>query len=98
MPVFTDYLETKSEGVKAHVQWVRSISTADICTFSDGSSGAHERPSWGFVLQRDGSTFHKHRGILHRGEVYDAEIMGATMVLLAAMQARQGGEKLFYFT
>lgn len=84
-PVYTDNLGIKSEGVEAHVQWVRKISAEDICAFSDGSWEGHGRSSWCFVLQRNGRNFHNDQGILHGGEVYDAELMGATMALLAAI-------------
>lgn len=49
----------------------------------------------GFCSPTQWLNFHKNNGILHGGKVYDTEIMGATMALLAAIQARQGGEKIF---
>lgn len=40
-------------------------------------------------------TFQKGKGILHGGEVYDAEILGASMALLAATLARRPGENIY---
>ena len=86
---------TKLEGAKVHLEWIRSISPTDICAYSDGSSEGHRRSSWGYVLQRNGKTFEKGQGILHGGEVYDAEITGAIMALQAAIPASRTGEKVF---
>lgn len=46
------------------------------------------------TLQPDSRNF-KNQRILHGGEIFDAEIMGVTMVLLAATLARQGEERIF---
>ncbi|KAI0994969.1 hypothetical protein K3495_g13213 [Podosphaera aphanis] len=94
-PVYHIKLGTKPEGVEAHSKWVCSVSPTDICAYSDGSSIGHGRSSLGFVLQRGGVTFEKGRGALHGGEVYDAEIVGATAALKAAILARRFGEKIF---
>lgn len=48
--VYFENLGTKAEGVEAHNEWVRTISTSDICAYSDGSSEGHGRSSWGYVL------------------------------------------------
>ncbi|KAI0996532.1 hypothetical protein K3495_g11646 [Podosphaera aphanis] len=94
-PVYHIKLGTKPEGVEAHSKWVCSVSPTDICAYSDGSSIGHGRSSWGFVLQRGGVTLENGRGALHGGEVYDAEIVGATAALKAAILARRIGEKIF---
>lgn len=39
-PAYTTDLGSKSEGVEVYSQWIRTISPADICAFSDGSSEA----------------------------------------------------------
>lgn len=69
--------------------------TVDIRAYSDGSTEGHERSSWGLVLQRNGEKFEKDQGFLHGNEVYDAEIVGATMVLEAAILARHDDKKIF---
>lgn len=51
------------------------------------------RSSWEFVLQRKGIKFERGRVILHGGEVYDAELYGATIALRAALFARKSREK-----
>ncbi|KAI1005063.1 hypothetical protein K3495_g3155 [Podosphaera aphanis] len=94
-PVYTPMLGTKADIIQSHRRWICSISTADICAYSDGSSEGHGRSSWGYVLQRGGDTFKRGHGILHGGEVYDAEIFGATMALRAALSARQNNENIF---
>ncbi|KAI1005176.1 hypothetical protein K3495_g3041 [Podosphaera aphanis] len=95
-PTYPIYQKTKVEGVQNHLLWVRSVSPTDICAYSDGSSERHGRSAWGFVLQRGGGrTFEKGRGILHGGEVFDAEICGAIAALHAALGARKRGQKAF---
>ncbi|KAI0994371.1 hypothetical protein K3495_g13811 [Podosphaera aphanis] len=89
-------LGTKPEGVEAHSKWVCSVSPTDICAYSDGSSIGHGRSSWGFVLQRGDVTFEKGRGALHGGKLYDAEIVGATAALKAAILARRFWEKKIF--
>ncbi|POS83083.1 hypothetical protein EPUL_005064 [Erysiphe pulchra] len=49
----------------------------------------------GFVLQRGGINFNRGRGILHGGEVFDAELYGATAALHAALSVRQTGVNIF---
>lgn len=88
-PAYTENLGTKSEGINAHSNWTRTVQQTDICAYSDGSSEGHGRSTWGYVLQRGGITFEKNSGILHGGEVYDAEIHAATVVQHAALSARQ---------
>ena len=39
----------------------------------------------------------KGKGILHGGEVYVAEIFGATFALRTALSVRQNNEKIFVF-
>ncbi|KAI0994897.1 hypothetical protein K3495_g13283 [Podosphaera aphanis] len=94
-PAYSSNLGSKSEGVEAHLKWIQTIASSDICAYSDGSSEGHGRSSWGFVLKRGGQTFKKSHGILHGGEVYDAEIVGATMALRAALLARQEGQRIY---
>ena len=88
-------LGTKLEGLEPHRHWTRSISSFDICAYSDGSSEGIGRSSWGFFLQRGGKTFEHGNGTLHGAEVFDAEIMGATYALLATLRTRQGTEKIY---
>lgn len=94
-PVYITKFGSKPEGVKAHSQWLRSLSPIDICAYSDGSSEGHGRSSWGYVLQRGGTTFERGNGTLHGGEVYDAELNGAANALQAAISARRGEENIF---
>ena len=94
-PSYINKLGSKLEAVDAHSQWVSSISSTDICAYSDGSSVGHGRSSWGYVLQRGETTFERGNGIVHGGEVYDAELHGAAAALQAALTARRAGEKIF---
>ncbi|POS85318.1 hypothetical protein EPUL_003041, partial [Erysiphe pulchra] len=94
-PACTEDLGIKSQGVKAHTQWANTISSADICAFLDGSSEGYGCFAWGFVLQRGGVNIERGRGILHEGEVFDAEFYGATVAFHAALSARQKGAKIF---
>ena len=94
-PIFPTEQREKVRGLKDHVLWTRKIFQLDICAYSDGSSEGHGRSSWGFVLQRGGQTFEKGKGIMHGGEVYDAEIYGAVEALQAAVIARQEGQNIF---
>lgn len=94
-PAYTENLGTKSQGVEAHTQWVNTIRSADIFAFSDGSSEGHGRYAWGFVHQRGGIIIERGKGILHGGEVFDAELYGATVAFYAALSARQLDRKIF---
>lgn len=94
-PVYSENLGTKVEGIVAHQQWAKSISSTDICAYSDGSSEGHGRSAWGYVLQRRGETFDKNNGIIYGGEIFDAEVAGAAHALRAAVSKRQGGENIF---
>lgn len=94
-PVYVEELGNKSQGVEDHTRWANTLSSADICAFSDGSSVGHGRSAWGFVLQRGGITFKRGGGILHGGEVFDAELYGATVAFDAALSVRQTGGKIF---
>lgn len=94
-PSYFGNFGTKTEGIEDFKRWETLVSPLEICAYSDGSSEGHGRSSWGFVLKRAGTTFKRGNGILYGGEIYDAEIYGATMALLAAISARQSGEKIF---
>lgn len=94
-PACVESLGTKSQGVEAHTQWVNIVRSADICAFSYGSSERHGRSAWRFVLQRGGIIIERGRGILHGGEVFDAELYGATVAFYAALSARQLDGKIF---
>ena len=94
-PTYTPILGTKLVGILNHQNLMRTITSEDICAYSDGSSEGPGRSSWGYVLQRGGTTFKKGKGTLHGGEVYDAEIFGAKMALRTALSARQNDEKIF---
>lgn len=94
-PVYTPTLGSKVDAIQKHHEWLSRIASIDICAFSDGSSEGPGRSSWGYALQRGGRTFQKGHGILHGGEVYDAEIFGATIALRAALSARRNCEKIF---
>lgn len=72
-----------------------TIAPTDLCAYSDGSSEGPGRSSWGFALQRGGTTFRKGHGVLYGGEVYDAEIFGATIALREALSARNNSEKIY---
>ncbi|KAI0996144.1 hypothetical protein K3495_g12038 [Podosphaera aphanis] len=75
--------------------WAGSLSSSDIYASSDGSSEGHGRSSWGFVLQRGGVTFKAGQGTLHGGEIYDAELYGATAALEAALSVRENNGKIY---
>ncbi|KAI1005706.1 hypothetical protein K3495_g2518 [Podosphaera aphanis] len=79
----------------AHRMWAASISSSDICAYSDGSSEDHGRFSWGFFLQRRGITLKTGQGTLHGGEFYDDELYGATATLEAALSVRENNEKIY---
>ncbi|KAI1002900.1 hypothetical protein K3495_g5303 [Podosphaera aphanis] len=49
--------QKKAQGIINHENWIRTIPSAVICAYSDGSSEGHGRSSWGFVLQRGSITF-----------------------------------------
>ncbi|KAI0998194.1 hypothetical protein K3495_g9999 [Podosphaera aphanis] len=80
-------LGTKAEGLTQHRIRAASISSSDICAYSDGLSEGHGRSSSGFVLQRGSITFKTGQGTLNGGEVYVAELDGATAALEAALSA-----------
>lgn len=88
-PTYTSILGTKSVGIQNHQNLMRTITSEEVCAYSDGSSEGPERSSWGYVLQRRGTTFQKGHGVLHGREVYDAEIFDATIALRAALSASQ---------
>ncbi|KAI1005285.1 hypothetical protein K3495_g2934 [Podosphaera aphanis] len=94
-PAYFRTKKTEIEGIEDYLNWSRTITPSDICTFSDGSSEGHGRSSWGFALQLGGITFNKDQEILHGRKVYDAKIVGATMALRAALSMGQDGEKIF---
>ncbi|POS84839.1 hypothetical protein EPUL_004095 [Erysiphe pulchra] len=94
-PCYCENIGNKSQGAEAHTHWANRVESTEICAYSDGSSEGHGRSSWGHVLKRAGETFRMSSGILHGGEIYDAELCGATMALLAALSTRIGNEKIF---
>lgn len=94
-PGYVEEIGTKAQGLVTHIEWTRSLILTHICAYSDESSEGHGRSTWGYVLKRAGVTFEKGNGILYGGEVYDAELYGAAMALLAALSFRQKGEKIF---
>ncbi|KAI1000223.1 hypothetical protein K3495_g7975 [Podosphaera aphanis] len=94
-PLYSHPQATNAQGNINHENWIRTIPSSVICAYSDGSSEGHGRSSWGFVLQSGGLTFEKDQGILYGGEVYDAEIFGATMALRAALSIRRSGQKIY---
>ncbi|POS85013.1 hypothetical protein EPUL_002447 [Erysiphe pulchra] len=55
--VYTQILRIRTDSSQSHQCWICSISTADICAYSDGSSEGPGRSSWGYILQRGGNTF-----------------------------------------
>lgn len=67
-------------------RWLANVPASEICAYPDGSSEGHGRSSWAFVLKRDGRTILTGRGIVHGGEVLDAEIVGARKALEAALK------------
>lgn len=94
-PVYYSPPGIKEDGLLDHHNLMSTINAIDICAYSDGSSEGPGRSSWGYVLQRGGATFQKGHGTLHGGEVYDAEIFGATMALRVALSARRNNEKIY---
>ncbi|KAI0995667.1 hypothetical protein K3495_g12514 [Podosphaera aphanis] len=94
-PEYPSKLGTKVEGLAEHRIWAASISSSDICAYSDGLSEGHGRSSWGFVLQSGAITFKTGQGTLNGGEVYDAELYGATAALEAALSVRENNEKIY---
>lgn len=49
-PTYTSILGTKLVGIQNHQNLMRTITSEDICAYSDGSSEGPGRSSWGFVL------------------------------------------------
>ncbi|KAI0995754.1 hypothetical protein K3495_g12426 [Podosphaera aphanis] len=94
-PSYSHPQAKKAQGSINHENWIQTIPSSVICAYSDSSSEGRGRSSRGFVLQRGGITFKKDQGILNGGEVYDAEIFGATMALRAALSIRRSGEKIY---
>lgn len=94
-PRYCEKFSNKIQGIDAYKRWETLVDPVEIFAYSDGSSEGHGRSSWGYVLKRAGLTFKKGNGILYGGEVYDAEIYGATMAHLAAISARQSGENIY---
>lgn len=74
--------------VENHNLWARTLIRGDICAFLERPFERQGRSVLGFVLQREGRKFENGRGIMHGGEVNDAEIYGALEVLRVAVQGR----------
>ncbi|KAI1005893.1 hypothetical protein K3495_g2324 [Podosphaera aphanis] len=98
-PAYVLALGTKESDIEAITRWANHVPGKDIYAYSDGSSEGHGRSAWGFVLKREDSNFLRGSGILHGGEVIDAEIIGARYALEVALrvveeeQRRFGGKK-----
>ncbi|KAI0991475.1 hypothetical protein K3495_g16712, partial [Podosphaera aphanis] len=84
--VYNKTLGTKRSKPNLWRHGIESISDSDICAYPDGSSQGHGRSSWGFVLKRAGKTFLKESGVVHGGEVLDAEIVAARKALEATLR------------
>ncbi|KAI0995178.1 hypothetical protein K3495_g13003 [Podosphaera aphanis] len=84
--VNNEILGTKQSGSNLWRHGIESISDSDICAYPDGTSQGHGRSSWGFVLKRGGKTFLKESGVVHGGEVLDAEIVAARKALEATLR------------
>ncbi|KAI0996528.1 hypothetical protein K3495_g11653 [Podosphaera aphanis] len=84
-PAYMPALGTKETQTEACTRWVNNVPGSDICAYADGSSEGHGRSAWGFVLKREGITLLRGSGIVHGGEVLDAEIIGARNALESAL-------------
>ena len=84
-PAYILTLGTKEDGVMKYELWLGTVTPTNLCAYSDWSSEGPGRSSWRLALQRGGRTIQKGHGTLHGGEVYDAEIFGATIALRAAL-------------
>ncbi|KAI1006537.1 hypothetical protein K3495_g1683 [Podosphaera aphanis] len=85
-PAYNAALNTKETEIEAYIRWANDVPGRDICAFADGSSEGHSRSTWGFVLKREGRTLLQGSGIVHGGEVLDAEILGAKNALESALR------------
>ncbi|KAI0990863.1 hypothetical protein K3495_g17324, partial [Podosphaera aphanis] len=85
-PNYVPAIGTKESETEACRRWVNDVPGTDICAYADGSSEGHGRSAWGFVLKREGLTVCRGSGIVHGGEVLDAEIIGARQALEAALR------------
>ncbi|KAI0996433.1 hypothetical protein K3495_g11748 [Podosphaera aphanis] len=84
--VYNKIQGTKQSGPNLWRHGIESISDSDISAHPDGSSQGHGRSSWGFALKRGGKTFLKESGVVHGGEVLDAEIVAARKALEATLR------------
>lgn len=84
-------LPQSSENVETLLAHIYNTSSR-----SDGSSEGHGRSAWGYALQRGGTTFQKNQETLHGVVAFDAELLGATIALQAALSNRRNEEgKIF---
>ncbi|KAI1001737.1 hypothetical protein K3495_g6465 [Podosphaera aphanis] len=96
-PINLAKLGTKDTDLEASKRWIKKLPSSEICAYPDGSSDGHGRSAWSFVLKRGGMTLLRESGIIHGGEVLDAEIVGArkaleaTLRILEAERWRSGG-------
>ncbi|KAI1005862.1 hypothetical protein K3495_g2359 [Podosphaera aphanis] len=93
-PAYVPELGTRKTETEACTQWVNNVPGRDICTYADGSSEGHGRSAWGFILKREGTTFLRGFGIVHGGEVLDAEIIGARNALESALSFVRDEQRL----
>ncbi|KAI0996073.1 hypothetical protein K3495_g12108 [Podosphaera aphanis] len=85
-PINLAKLGTKDTDLEASKRWIEKLPSSEICAYPDGSSNGHGRSAWAFVLKRGGMTLLSESGIIHGGEVLDAEIVGARKALEAALR------------
>ncbi|KAI1008046.1 hypothetical protein K3495_g197 [Podosphaera aphanis] len=96
-PINLAKLGTKDTDLRASKRWIEKMPSSEICAYPDGSSDRHGRSAWAFVLKIGGMTLLRESGIIHGGEVLDAEIVGArkapdaALRILEAERWRSGG-------
>ena len=74
--------EARSGSIK---RWLASLTAETICAFSDGSSSGPEQSAWGYLVHQRGKLVGSGSGPLPGAEIFDAEILGATRALEAAL-------------
>ncbi|KAI0993162.1 hypothetical protein K3495_g15022 [Podosphaera aphanis] len=98
-PIHYQSLDSREIGQDRFKRRINRLPNSETCAYSDGSSEGYGQSSWGFALKRGGMILSKDSGIVHGGEVLDAEITGARMALEAALrflrveQGLTGGER-----
>ncbi|KAI0994182.1 hypothetical protein K3495_g14000 [Podosphaera aphanis] len=85
-PIHYQRLDSREIGQDIIKRWINRLPNSEVCAYSDESSEGYGRSSWGFALKRGGRILSKDSGIVSRGELLDAEIIGAREAPEAALR------------